>query len=305
MATFSGTLSELLTVGLRHVYFKEFDMQSALYKKVFDILKSTKAYEDVAKVSPLGTLAAKGEGQPIAYDDPIQSARKRTVHTVYALGFRVTMEMQDDDQYGIIVQMPKDLADATLDHQENLAWSVFNDAFTGALHTTIGGDNLCQQHNLLKGGGTYENQLNPAVALSVAGMEALLTIARTMVDESGRFSNPVKLSTLVIPPDLEFEAARLLETTMEMGQPGTAENQINTVASNRIGVNALVIPYLTSDSHWFLLANKRKHSLKWYNRTMPTWDKSKDSGTKDALFDILYRGHVTVDDWKGFWGSAA
>jgi phage major head subunit gpT-like protein len=296
-------MAELLEPRLREVYFREYTMQPLLYTKVFNVQKSTKAFEDVVKVGGFGSLAVKGEGQPVAYDDPVISARKRTIHTVYALGFRVTMEMMDDDLYGVIIKMPKDLADATRDHQENLAWGVFNDAFAGAVHTTIGGDILCQAHALLKDvPNTYSNLQNPAVALSVTGIESLLTSARTMVDESGRFT-PCNVTTLVIPPALEFEAARLLETEKAAGEPGTNENQINTVATNRIGVSALVVPYLTDDDAYFLVAEKGKHSLNWFNRREIEWDKGKDFATKDSLFDVMYRAHVTVDDWKGVWGS--
>jgi len=303
MTTFSGSMAELLEPRLREVYFREYTMQPLLYPQVFNVKKSTKAFEDVVKVGGFGSLAVKGEGQPIAYDDPVISARKRTIHTVYALGFRVTMEMQDDDLYGVIVQMPKDLADATRDHQENLAWGVFNDGFAGAVHTTIGGDTLFAVHNLLKDvPNTYSNLQAPAVALSVTGLESLLTMARTMVDESGRFT-PCKISNLIVPPDLEFEAARLLETEKAAGEPGTNENQINTVATNRIGVSCLVVPYLTDADAYFMVAEKSKHSLIWFNRNEIAMDNGKDFATKDSLFDVRYRAHVTVDDWKGVWGS--
>lgn len=303
MATFSGSMAELLEPRLREVLFREFDLQELLYPQVFNVKKSTKAFEDVAKVSGFGPLAVKGEGQPVAYDDPVMSARKRTIHAVYALGFRVTMEMMDDDLYNIIDQMPKDLADSCRDHQENLAWGVLNDGFAGAVHTTIGGDALYQAHVLLKAAPTtYSNLQAPAVALSVTGIEDMLTMARTMVDESDRFT-PTSIATLIVPPALEFEAARLLETDKAAGEPGTNENQINTVATNRIGVSCLVVPYLTDDDAYFMTSQKGKHSLNWFNRREMETDSGKDFATKDALFDVMYRAHVTVDDWKGTWGS--
>lgn len=300
MATFSANMPELLEKRLREVYFDRYMMQPKLYPQVFNVKTSTTAYEDSLKVSGLGSLTRKNEGQPIGYDDPVQGTRKRTVHTTYALGFRVTMEMMEDDLYGIIEQMPKDLADATTDHQENLAWGVFNDAFDGNTYTGFEGDELVQvDHALLKSADTYDNELSPPVALSVAGLEAIHTLARTLVNESGRFT-PVKLSTLLVPPALEFEAMRLLETERE---PGTNENQINTMKSSRTGVSPLVVPYLTDPDAYFLLAQKSQHSLQWFNKKKVTFDRSKDAATKDALYDVMYRAHVTFDDWRGVWGS--
>jgi hypothetical protein len=299
MATYSANFPELLEKRLREVYFNRYNMEPKRYPQVFNVKKSSNAFEDAIKVSGLGTLTAKPEGQPIGYDDPVQGTRKRTVHTTYALGFRVTMEMQMDDLYGIIEQMPRDLADATIDHQENLAWGVFNDAFDGTTFTGLEGDELVQTgHALLKSTTTYDNELNPAVELSTAGLESLFTLARTLVNESGRFT-PVKLSTLLVPPDLEFEAARLLETDR---QPGSNDNDINTMRGSRTGVGAMVVPYLTDTDAYFLLAQKSQHSLQWFDRMSTTFDRNKDAHTKDALFDVMYRAHVTFDDWRGVWG---
>lgn len=300
MATFSGTLSELLEPRLKTAYFSQYTQIPLLYPQVFNVLKSNKAFEDVVKVSGLGSLTTKGEGQPVAYDDPIQSARKRTVHTVYGLGFRVTTEMMDDDLYNVVEKMPKDLGDATRNHQEILAWNVFNTAFVATTHAIIGGGALLATQVLLKAGTNYTNLLNPPVALSVTGIEDMLIIARTMPDESGRFQQ-IGVNTLIVPSALEFEAARLLETTK--GEPGTNENQINTVSANRLGVKTIVSPYLTSETAWFMTAPKAQHTLCWYNRKPIKFDSGKDFATKDALFDVTYRAHVTVDNWPGVWGS--
>ena len=40
----------------------------------------------------------------------------------FALGFRVTMEMQEDEQHGIIAKMPADLADAATDSMDSAAY---------------------------------------------------------------------------------------------------------------------------------------------------------------------------------------
>jgi len=299
MATYSANFPELLEKRLREVYFNRYMMQPKLYTQVFNVRTSTTAYEDAIKVSGLGSLTRKPEGQPIGYDDPVQGTRKRTVHTTYALGFRVTMEMMEDDLYGIIEQMPQDLADATTDHQENLAWGVFNDAFDGNTYTGLEGDELCQTaHALLKSSSTYDNELSPAVALSVAGLESIFTLADTLVNESGRYT-PVKLSKLIIPPALRFDAQRLLETEYE---PGTNENQINPMKSSRTGVSVLMSPYLTDTDAYFVVAEKSQHSLQWFNKKKVTFDRNKDAHTKDALFDVMYRAHVTFDDWRGVWG---
>ena len=271
------------------------------FTRVFNVLKSNKAHEDVIDASGMGSLAVKNEGTPIGYDDPVQGARKRVTHTVYALGFRVTMEMQDDDQYNIISRMPKDLANATRDHQENLAWGVFNTGFVATTHVGLDGLALFSTaHPSLKAGANQSNMLSPGVALSQTGIETLITRARLMKDHSDRFT-PVTVSTLIIHPNDDHEAHRLLETDKE---PHTADNTVNAIRSSRTGISPISVPYLTDTDAWFMVAKKSQHSVIWYRRKGITFSRSKDAHTKDSLFDVMYRSSVTFDDWRGIWGSA-
>jgi hypothetical protein len=300
MATFTANFAELLEPRLRRVYFNQYRMQPKLYAQVANVITSTRAHEDTIKVSGLSTLRAKGEGAPVPYDDPIQGTRKRVIHVTYALGFRVTMEMSMDDLYNVISRMPRDLADATIDHQENLFWGIFNDSFAGNTHTGLDALSLVNTaHPNLKAGGNQSNQLAPAVALSVTGLEALLTRAKLMQSESGRFT-PVTPSVLVIHPNNDHEAHRLLESEFE---PGTSDNQVNTMRSSRTGVRPLSVPYISLTDAYWLIARKEQHSLLWYNRMGTTFSRGKDSQTKDGLYDVMYRASVTFDDWRGVWGS--
>ena len=305
MATFRAAFAELLEPRLRRVYFNQYMMEPLLYRQVANVISSRRAHEDTIKVSGLGVMVSKPEGTPIAYTDPVQGTRKRVVHVTYALGFRVTLEMQQDDLYSIIDKMPADLGDATRDHQENLFWGVFNDAFAGAVYTGLDTAALCTTtHALLKpkpGGATTDsNQVSPGVALSVTGLETALTRMRLTLNESGR-QTPIRPSLLIIHPNNAHEAYRLLETQLE---PGTNENQLNSVRTSRTGLRPLDVPYLTDTDAWFLVADKSKHSVIWYNRMSTTFSRGGDSQTKDALYDAMYRASVTFDDWRGVVGSA-
>ncbi|GAG95157.1 unnamed protein product, partial [marine sediment metagenome] len=130
--------------------------------ELFDTRTSNKAYEDRMRVAGLGRLALKPEGTPVAFDDPVQGARTRVVHQTYALGFRVTMEMYQDELFGIIEKMPADLGDSARDHQERLAWDLINDGNLGARHTvlddqTAGAPLFAATHIALKSGDTQTN----------------------------------------------------------------------------------------------------------------------------------------------------
>ena len=305
MATFTSTMPELLEPWVTEIFFNQYNRLPTIFDKIFTVASSTKAFEDTFQVAGVGTFLLKPEGTPISYDDPVQSARKRVVHSTYALGFRVTMEMMADDQHGIIKQMPADLGDSARDHKERLAHGLLNDAFAGATYTGLpdgGGTGLAlctTAHILLKTGATVSNSLSPAVALSVAGLESAITNYRLTLNETGRRIN-IQPKLVLTHPNEEFNAAQILDSTQE---PFTADNQINAVSSSRMGISHMQSPYLTDTDAWFLMAAKSDHSLKWYNRMPVTFERGKDSQTKDAMFDSVYRASVTFDNWRGVVGS--
>jgi hypothetical protein len=279
------------------ILFNEYRRIELQYTKFFKQETSTKAFEDTFKVAGLGTFVLKAEGTPISYDDPVQGPRRRVTHSTYALGFRVTEEMMDDDQHGIVSQMPKDLGDSLRDHQEQVAAQVFNTAFVATSFTTMDNVALCSDaHVELRTGATVSNELTPGVALSHAGIESMLIQINTTDNDQGR---PIMLTpkNLIIHPNDFYEAQRLLES---QHQPGSADNDINTL--NRLGVEICPYRYLTDTDNWFIQSSE--HKLTWYNRKKPTMDSSSDSQTKDKLFDMRYRASVAAWDWFGINGSS-
>lgn len=304
MAITTGSLPELYEPWVTDIFFNEHDQLEVLYTKVFTVKRSTRAFEDTFEIGGFGTFVLKPEGKPIAFDDPVQSLRKRVMMQTFGLGFRQTMEAMEDEQHNILSQMPKDLARSARDHKENLAWGVLNDAFAGAIYTGIPeGDSarrsLCNTgHIRLKDGGTSSNRAS--VAFSVAGLEDAITNFRLTQDASGR-RTPLRPAMVVHHPNDEFVVFQVLESTQE---PYTADNQVNSVKASRLGLTSLSVPYLTDDDAWFLLSPKNEHSLKWYNRMELKFERNKDAATKDALYDGMYRAQVTFDGWRGVYGSA-
>jgi len=300
MATFTGLLPELLEAREKDIFFKQFTAQECKYKQLLETRNSTKAYEDRMRVAGLGRLATKPEGTPVAMDDPIQGTRSRVVHQTYALGFRVTREMQNDELFGIINQMPADLGDSAKDHMERLAWDLINDGFAGTRHTVLQGDTLFSAtHTALKSGDVQSNLLAPAVALSVTGLESIMTLASTTLSEEGRFID-LSQAVLLIHPNNQHRAYELLNTEFKVD---SADNNRSTVVSTRSGLTPLEVPYLTNTDGWSIHAAKGSNSLKWNNRQELQFESADDADTFDQKFYASYRASVQADEWRGNWGS--
>jgi len=303
----SAQAAELLNPAHAFIFYKELEMEPLTHPQVVNVTTSRRAYEESMRVSGLGTLVLKAEGTPVAYDEPVIGDRKRTLNATYALGYRVPMELVEDDQHGIVAQFPADLADATKDHTDTLAAGPYNDAFAGGTFTGMpeGGAgtrrSLCNTgHVPLKTTGTQSNRASPGVALSVTGIQDGVTNMRLTQSEEGR-DTPIRPTTLLHHPNDAWTAAAILESEHE---PFTAENQINTVKGSRLGISPVDWPKLTDTDAWFLLAEGRKRSVKFYRRKPATFDRGRDMDTFDSKFTVHYRAHPTFDDWRGVYGSA-
>jgi phage major head subunit gpT-like protein len=297
---------ELLEPWVKKIFFKRFAERAQQYTELFNVETSSRAFEDTFAVAGLGTFTVKPEGVPVSYDDPVQGDRKRTIMLTFALAFRVTMEMMEDDQHGIIAKMPKDLAASGEYSMETLAAGLVNDSFAGSDYKGLPeGDGtrraLCSTgHVFLRDtGSTWSNALSPAVALSISGIEAAITIARKQKGEEGRYVN-MRVSKLVIPPDLEWTARKLIDTDRE---PFSADNTSNEIGKE--GLSIMSWNHLSSTTRWFLASEKSGHTLTFYKRKGMTFGEATDSDTYDRKYMAHWRGNVTFDDPRGIIGSNA
>jgi hypothetical protein len=302
MATLTPQFFRLLEAEVKDVSFKAFSQIELLYPQLFQRRPSTKAYEDAMLVAGLGTYATKPEGTPVAFDDPVQGAQVRTVHQTYALGWRASEEMMEDDQHGIMNQMAADLGDTARDHMERLAWGVLNDAHTGTTYTGLESERLfLSTHAQIKAGGTWSNTLAPAVALSQSGLESMYNLADTMTSHEGRFINQ-EMSILLIHPNEQHNAYVLLNTERK---PGSSDWDRNTVASTRNGLTVLKVPYLSSTTNWSLHAAPGKNGLTWNDRRALRFDQATDSDTFDKKHYGSYRASPMIREQRNNYGSNA
>ncbi len=310
MATFTFNHPDLLEKTVKDIVFQNFTRIPLMFPEFFQRKTSTKGYEDAMRVAGFGTLATKAEGAPVAFDDPVSGAVTRAVHTVYALGFRITREMADDDQEGVMIKMPADLGDAARDHQERLAWSLPNDAFAGDTYTGLRDGattavSLCNAtHTNLKTGTTQSNVLTPPVALSTTGLEALRNTASTITSEEDRFVM-INQSKLVYHPNLQHTANTLLDTQFRVGG---SMNDVSQVSTSQSGITPLAkggVPYLTSTTAWFLIAPIDTNSPTWFDRKPLEFMQAPDSDSFDKKFYTTYRASVEHREWRNVYGSNA
>lgn len=294
----SGSFAKALWPGVNAWYGKAYNEYSVEYTKLFDTFKSSKAFEEDVGVSSFGLAVQKSEGAPITYDSERQAFITRYQHVTYALGFIITREVMDDDQYAIVGQRKaQGLAFSMRQTKEILGANVYNRYNTSGY---VGGDGvtlLSTSHPTLAG-GTWSNQIATSSDLSEAALEqAVIDIAGFTNDRGLLIA--VKPKTLVIPRQLMFEAKRILGSE---GRVGTDNNDLNAIKNMGMIPETVVNHYLTDTDAWFIRTDV-PHGMKYFERRADSFDMDNDFETENAKYKATARYSFGWTDPRGIYGS--
>lgn len=262
------------------------------WTKVFEVRDSRKAYEEIMGMEGLGFASVKGEGQSVVYDDFRQGYLSQFRHVEYGLGFIITRNMVEDDQYDVIgKQRARGLARSMNQTKEHVLWNILNRADTAG-YTGGDGLTLLSTAHTTKSGGTYSNQLAVAADLSEAALEQSHIDIGKYTDARG-LKIAVQPQKLIIPVDLQFEAERILETEKRVG---TADNDIGTMSkSGRIPGGVVISNFLTDANMWFLQTDV-DDGLIVFNRRAAEFGMDNDFDTDNAKYKATER-------YSGGWAN--
>ncbi len=294
----SSSFAKALWPGVNAWYGKAYNEYQVEYTKLFDKFTSSRQFEEDVGVSSFGLAVVKPEGAPISYDSERQAFITRYNHVVYALGFVITREIVDDDQYDVVGQRKaQGLAFSMRQTKEVVAANVYNRAFNSSY---LGGDGkeLCATDHPNFAGGTWANELSTAADLSEAALE------QAHIDIGG-FTNDrglliaVRPKALIIPRQLMFEAKRILAPD---GRPGTDTNDVNAMKAMGLVPEIVVNHYLTNSDDWFLRTDV-PHGMKYWERNADSFDMDNDFDTENAKFKARARYSFGWTDPRGIFGS--
>ena len=110
----------------------------------------------------------------------------------------------------------------------------------------------------------------------------------------------IKARKLVIPPNLQFVATRLLETE---GRVGTADNDLNAIRNNgSVPEGYTINHYLTDTDAWFLMTDV-PNGLKHFTRSPMATSMDADFDTGNSRYKARERYSFGVSDPLGIFGS--
>jgi phage major head subunit gpT-like protein len=295
-----SAIKDLLFPGLREVTGK-YQQIPRQWDKIFDFMKSEMALERTAENRYLGYAQLKNEGQTTTFDN---NAGERFVwnqeHLEIALGYAITRKAIDDNLYKTQFQ-PSNLGlmESFNQTKEIYAANVLNTGST--YNASVGGDGVSLFNTAHPvDGNSYPNRPSTDVDLNEATLlNAMISIRRTFVDQANlKFFARAK--KLVIPPELEPVAIRLLNTEL---RPGTADNDVNAIRSTAGGLSEgyIVNDYLTSTFAWFLLTNVK--GLAYMERIPFETDMQVEFTTDNLLVKGYERYSFGYYNPRAGWGT--
>jgi hypothetical protein len=303
MAQTRGTFAELYDNVDKAVFTLLFDAQKELkriWTSVYNVKTSDRKFERVMSVVGMGDVPQKGEGAAYTSDVIRPGWTKDYTHLEYGMMFEVTQTALEDDQYDQLAQHARWLMFSARVVEEKQAHALFNNGFTTELSPD--GVALFSASHVLKGGGSARNILSAAADLSATSLQqALVDWQNQTKVEAGQLVAPATDLVLFVPPDLEFTADRILNSTL---LPGSADNDRNPIKARR-NWTIIVSPYLTDSDAWFLLdANKKSHGITSYTRVPISMEPAMtDPRTRNRLYPVRFRRSWGASFWQGTFGT--
>jgi hypothetical protein len=300
MAISRAQLLKELLPGLNALFGLEYARYGEEHKEIYETETSERSFEEETKLSGFSAAPVKNEGQAVAYDNAQEAWTARYNHETIALGFSITEEAIEDNLYdSLSARYTKALARAMAYTKQVKAAAVLNNGFNS---TYTGGDgvSLFSSAHPLVSGGTNSNTPSTGADLNETSLEAAVIQISLWTDERGLLI-AAKPKKLIVPPQLQFVATRLLETELRVG---TNNNDINAIKNNGVIPEGFTINhYLTDPNAWFLTTDV-PNGLKHFVRIPRSESMDGDFDTGNVRYKSRERYSFGWSDPLGIFGSA-
>lgn len=271
------------------------------WKDLVEVQTSEKNREEMVQNNGFGLAVVKEQAASITYDTTSQGGTATATHITYGLGYVVTREAIEDNLYEkLAMGRAKALKRAMIETKNTVVANWFNNGFDtnysvgpeskplfSATHASTAGD--------------WSNLLSTAADLSEASLEDLVIQANGAVDDRGN-KIALRVLSLHIPRQLEFEAARILKSTL---QNDTANNAINALRSTGAFPEGIKVNHFFTDADaWFIKTDIAEGPLTLFQRRALEFTKDNDFGTENALAKATERYSLQIGDARQWYGTA-
>lgn len=238
-------MPNLLEDGLKTVFFEALDATVGDYERIATIVPSESDQENYAWLGAVPAMREfTDERMPLGLLEHDYSIRNKTWESSIAIE-RAAIE---DDKLGQIKLRVMSLAREAKRHMDELVFGLLR---TGFATKCYDGQYFFDTDHAEGDSGAQSNK--GTAALGADSLQAAITGMMKFKDDRGKVLG-VTPDLLVVPPDLQWTAMELLESTYWPGELTAGSKGASNVLKGKLDL--LVSPYLTDSNDWFVLSTK-------------------------------------------------
>ena len=296
--TSSQGMSYLLDEVVSGVAFESFFEEAFLMPSLYSVRGSVSRRERLASFSGLTKYGVKNPSAQAEEDENANAYEKDFVHVSYAKKVPIERELVDDQDWGLLEDIGRQLGIMAQYTMEEAAAQLFLDATTGLTYRSEDAAAICSAHTA-KDGSTITN--NGTSALSMSSIKTTRTAMRKFTNHRGNLLS-IRPNALLVAPDNEETAWEIVRST---GRPDTAERADNFY---RGAFQLFVWDFLSEaidngdDDQWFMLDLRNlAMNLLWFQRVALEvfGDGNLFSGTRNV--GGYYRASHGIRDYRGIF----
>jgi len=300
MAISRGQLVKELEPGLNALFGLEYKQYENQHAEIYTTESSDRAFEEEVMLSGFAQAQVKAEGQGVSFDNAQETFTARYTHETVALAFAITEEAIEDNLYDRLASR----------YTKALARSMAQTKQVKAVNPLIQGLPTTNNFNSGDGvslfntahptiAGTVKSTLTTQADLSETSLEQSLIDIAALTDERG-LKIAARGVKMIIPSELQFTAERLMKSSQRVG---TADNDINAIASMGMIPQGYVVNNFLTDTDAFFIKTDVPNGLKMFVRSPIKTAMEGDFDTGNVRYKARERYSFGFSDPRGIFGS--
>ena len=297
MAISRGQLVKELEPGLNALFGLEYKRYENQHAEIYTTESSDRAFEEEVMLSGFAQAQVKPEGSGVTFDNAQETFTARYTHETVALAFSITEEAIEDNLYDRLAsRYTKALARSMANTKQVKAVNPLINGF-GTFTSGDGSALFATNHPTVS--GTVSNTLATASDLNETSLEQSLIDIAAMTDERG-LKIAARGVKMIIPSELQFTAERLMKT---QGRVGTADNDINAIASMGMVPQGYRVNNFLTDPDAFYIITDVPNGMKYFDRAAIKTAMEGDFDTGNVRYKARERYSFGVSDYRGIFAS--
>ena len=297
MAISRGQLVKELEPGLNALFGLEYKRYENQHAEIYATESSDRAFEEEVMLSGFAQAQTKAEGSGVVFDNAQETFTARYTHETVALAFAITEEAIEDNLYDRLAsRYTKALARSMANTKQVKAVQPLINGF-GTFTSGDGSALFATNHPTVS--GTVSNTLATAADLNETSLEQSLIDIAAMTDERG-LKIAARGVKMIIPSELQFTAERLMKS---QGRVGTADNDINAIASMGMVPQGYRVNNFLTDPDAFYIITDVPNGMKYFDRAAIKTAMEGDFDTGNVRYKARERYSFGVSDYRGIFAS--